>query len=122
MLVSSQIVPPRGYRLNARQAERIAFAVGIIRATVRHHRGAYPAEYTRGPGWWQVSWFTRSGKEIAQVYIYDATGKVVQAWTGFQVAWTMARGYPGAFGRRVNAPVRVAAAVPAVPRPLHPVA
>src|SRR5207248_10036465 len=29
--------------------------------------------------------------------------KVTQAWTGFQVAWTMARGYPGAFGRRVNA-------------------
>jgi hypothetical protein len=101
--VTSQTVPPRGYRLNARQVERIAFAVTSIRATVSHHRGAYPAEYTRGPGWWQVSWFTRSGKEIAQVYIYDATGKVVQAWTGFQVAWTMARGYPGAFGRRVNA-------------------
>jgi hypothetical protein len=28
---------------------------------------------------------------------------VTEAWTGFQVAWTMARGYPGAFGRRVNA-------------------
>jgi hypothetical protein len=27
---------------------------------------------------------------------------VTQAWTGFQVAWTMARGYSGAFGRRVN--------------------
>jgi hypothetical protein len=102
-LVSSQTAPPRGYRLDARQVERIAFAVKSVRATVSHHRGAYPAEYTRGPGWWQVSWFTRKGKEIAQVYIYDATGKVVQAWTGFQVAWTMARGYPGAFGRRVSA-------------------
>src|SRR5204862_547672 len=29
-------------------------------------------------------------------------GRVTEAWTGFQVAWTMARGYPGAFGRRVN--------------------
>ena len=28
---------------------------------------------------------------------------MTEAWTGFQVAWTMARGYPGAFGRRVNA-------------------
>jgi hypothetical protein len=28
---------------------------------------------------------------------------VVEQWTGFQVAWTMARGYPGAFGRHVNA-------------------
>jgi hypothetical protein len=103
VLVSTQTVPPRGYRLNARQAERIAYGVHSVRATVSQHPGAYPAEYTRGPGWWQVSWFTRGGKEIAQVYIYDATGKVVQAWTGFQVAWTMARGYPGAFGRRINA-------------------
>jgi hypothetical protein len=102
-LVTSQTKPPRGYRLDARKVKRIAFAVKSVRATVSHHRGAYPAEYTRGPGWWQVSWFTPAGKEIAQVYIYDATGKVVQAWTGFQVAWTMARGYPGAFGRRVNA-------------------
>jgi hypothetical protein len=28
---------------------------------------------------------------------------VLEQWTGFQVAWTMARGYPGAFGRHVNA-------------------
>ena len=42
-------------------------------------------------------------KELAQVYVDDASGKVTEAWTGFQVAWTMARGYPGAFGRRVNA-------------------
>src|SRR6201999_2457859 len=33
----------------------------------------------------------------------DISGQVTQAWTGFQVAWTMARGYPGAFGRNVNA-------------------
>ena len=35
--------------------------------------------------------------------IADATGRVLEQWTGFQVAWTMARGYPGAFGRHVNA-------------------
>ncbi len=28
---------------------------------------------------------------------------MLEQWTGFQVAWTMARGYPGAFGRHVNA-------------------
>ena len=37
------------------------------------------------------------------MYVDDASGAVTEAWTGFQVAWTMARGYPGAFGRRVNA-------------------
>ena len=30
--------------------------------------------------------------------IADASGRVLEQWTGFQVAWTMARGYPGAFG------------------------
>ena len=32
-----------------------------------------------------------------------------------QVAWTMARGYPGAFGRKLNAPVRLDPAVRALP-------
>jgi hypothetical protein len=103
VLVSSPNVPPAGYRLTATQVERIAIRVAKIRAVVRRHRGSYPAEYTKGPGRWQVSWFTPGGKEIAQVYIQDATGAVSEAWTGFQVAWTMARGYAGAFGRRVNA-------------------
>src|SRR5207247_9422114 len=42
-------------------------------------------------------------KEIGQVIIDDLSGRVLEQWTGFQVAWTMARGYPGAFGRHVNA-------------------
>ena len=51
--------------------------------------------------------------------IDDRTGQVPEAWTGFQVAWTMARGYAGAFGRKVNALWRVAPAVPPVPRPVR---
>ena len=35
--------------------------------------------------------------------IADRTGRVLEAWSGFQVAWTMARGYKGAFGEHVNA-------------------
>ncbi len=34
----------------------------------------------------------------------DATGAMLEQWTGDQVAWTMARGYEGAFGRKLNAP------------------
>ena len=40
--------------------------------------------------------------EIAQVEIDDRTGKVLHAWTGPQVSWTMARGYKGWFGRKLN--------------------
>ena len=42
--------------------------------------------------------------EVAQAVIDDYTGKVTAAWTGPQVAWTMARGYHYAFGRRINSP------------------
>ena len=34
----------------------------------------------------------------------DGAGTVLEDWTEPQVTWTMARGYPGAFGRAVNSP------------------
>ena len=43
-------------------------------------------------------------------------GTVTEAWTGYQVAWTMARGYPGAFGRKVELAVGVDPADVAVRR------
>ena len=59
--------------------------------------------------------------EKIEVYVDDATGQVTQVWTGYQVQWTMARGYPGAFGRRGELPVRLAAALPRVPASVSPV-
>ena len=105
VLVTTQNKPPPGDRLTAARVERIAAQNPTIRAELRDHPKAIPYEYTKGPGQWQVSWFSAgtNQRELAQVYIDDGTGKVTQAWTGFQVAWTMARGYRGAFGRRVNA-------------------
>jgi hypothetical protein len=105
VLVTTPNRPPAGYRLTAARVEKIAAANPTIRAELRRHPRAIPYEYTKGAGGWQVSWFSagRHQVELAQVYVSDATGKVTEAWTGFQVAWSMARGYPGAFGRRVNA-------------------
>ena len=40
--------------------------------------------------------------EIAQVEIDDQTATVRHAWTGPQVSWSMARGYKGWFGRKLN--------------------
>jgi hypothetical protein len=74
-----------------------------MRGVRAKYRGSYGGAYLKGPGRWQVSYFSRPGKEIGQVIIADANGRVLEQWTGFQVAWTMARGYPGAFGRHVNA-------------------
>jgi hypothetical protein len=95
--------PPASHRLAPRAVIAIAERIPKVRAARRRHRGSYPAAYEKGPFNWQVSYFDRAGHEIAQVLIADASGRVLEAWTGFQVAWTMARGYPGAFGRKVNA-------------------
>jgi Glycosyltransferase family 87 len=54
-------------------------------------------------GNWEVAWFAEF-KEVALVIVDPATAKVRESWTGYQVAWKMARGYPGAFGHKLNAP------------------
>jgi hypothetical protein len=95
--------PPPGRRLSANQVLAIAGVLPKLRRVRAKYRGSYGGAYLKGPGRWQVSYFSRNGKEIGQVYIADASGRVLEQWTGFQVAWTMARGYPGAFGEHVNA-------------------
>ncbi len=98
--------PPPGYVLTGNQAIAIASKVDKIRRVTRAHPRSFPNAFLKSGGRWQISFYTRAKKpkEIGQVYVVDATGKVSEAWTGDQVAWTMARGYPGAFGRKVNSP------------------
>jgi hypothetical protein len=97
-------LPPAGRRLSANKVIAIADALASMRAVRAKYRGSYGGAYLKMPFHWQVSYFSRNGKkEIGQVIIDDFSGRVLEQWTGFQVAWTMARGYPGAFGRHVNA-------------------
>ena len=102
--VPPSTVPPAGRRLSADQVLAIASRVKKARQARAEYPGSYGGAYLLNPFRWQVSYFSRNGKkEIAQVIIADLTGRVLETWTGFQVAWQMARGYPGAFGRHVNA-------------------
>ncbi|HLI60839.1 MAG TPA: hypothetical protein VKV21_14355 [Solirubrobacteraceae bacterium] len=108
VLVTNKTTPPVGYHHTALQVLAIARTSPVVKAELRAHPRLVPYEYTKGAPQWQVSWFTppktgRTQREMVQVYVDDDSGKVTQAWTGFQIAWTMARGYPGAFGRIVNA-------------------
>jgi Glycosyltransferase family 87 len=98
----SQGEPPRFYERSARDVKRIASRAEKVREA-RADGPLDPTAYTRGAGRWQVSFF-RDDKEIVQVYVDDHTGVVTEQWSGDQVAWRMARGYPGAFGRKLNAP------------------
>jgi hypothetical protein len=54
---------------------------------------------------WTVKiWWGKAG-EIAEGRVDDASGVVLEAWTGPQVAWKMGRGYEGAFGGKwINNP------------------
>jgi hypothetical protein len=101
-LPESQTEPPRFFERSAREVERIAARAEKVREA-RADGPLDPTAYTRGAGRWQVSFF-RDDREVVQVHVDDRTGAVVEQWDGDQVAWRMARGYPGAFGRKLNAP------------------
>jgi Peptidase propeptide and YPEB domain len=73
-------------------------------AAMRDHPDLTPsASKNQGTGLWEVGFFT-GGKEVVQVVINPVGGEILESWSGYQVAWRMARGYPGAFGRMINAP------------------
>jgi hypothetical protein len=100
---------PKLHERTGRDAIRIADRQPEVRAERAKNPGSTRDVFMKGSTLWQVSYYakTRRGeprKEIAQVIVGDRTGAVIEVWTGFRVAWTMARGYDGAFGKKVNAP------------------
>jgi hypothetical protein len=102
--VPASDTPPAGRRLSANQVLAIAARLPKMKAVRAKYSGSYGGAYLKMSERWQVSYFSKNGKkEIGQALIDDLSGRVLEQWTGFQVAWTMARGYPGAFGRHINA-------------------
>lgn len=103
---SSRNRVPAGHRLTAEQAERIARADPKARAVRAANPGSYDQIFLKGQSRWQLSIYSKGKplREIGQVIVDDATGKVVESWDGPYVAWTMARGYDGAFGRSITNP------------------
>jgi hypothetical protein len=96
--------PPAGRRLSASQVLAIAGRLAKMKSVRREYPGSYGGAYLKPAFHWQVSYFSKNGKkEIGQVIIDDLSGRVLEQWTGFQVAWSMARGYQGAFGRHAGA-------------------
>jgi hypothetical protein len=74
-----------------------------IAAQQAHPNLTSSASRNQSTGLWEVGFFT-GDNEVVQVVIDPVGGSILESWTGYQVAWRMARGYPGAFGRMVNAP------------------
>jgi hypothetical protein len=108
-LVQTPVVPPQETgKLSKAQALQLFEANPKVAAWLSRypHTGLVDEEtYSSQDGSWAVKiWWGKAG-EIAQGTVDDATGNVLEAWTGPQVAWGMARGSPGAFGgKTINNP------------------
>jgi hypothetical protein len=64
------------------------------------------ASFDEDIGVWEVNVWSElpEAGQVALAKVDDTSGAVTEAWTGPQVAWKMARGYDGAFGRKINNP------------------
>ena len=88
--------------LTESQAIRIARTDPQVAAERRRHGPLDPTAESK-PGTWQVDFYA-DGTDRVQVVVDDATTQIRETWTGYQIAWQMARGYPGQFGHKLNAP------------------
>jgi hypothetical protein len=86
------------------RATAIAEGEPDVAEAKREHPDLHPsANRSDSDGDWEVGFFA-DDEQLVQVVVDDQSGEVEESWTGHQVAWKMARGYEGAFGRKVNAP------------------
>ncbi|MFN8163119.1 MAG: hypothetical protein U0R26_04690 [Solirubrobacterales bacterium] len=69
----------------------------------RERNGGLGSSASIVDGNWEVAYFA-GGDEVALVIVDPHTGRVRESWTGYQVAWKMARGYSGAFAHKLDAP------------------
>jgi len=103
-LVSVLLAPAtaRAAEVGEATAVRVASRDAKVRAE-REKNGGLTHSASLTDGNWEVGYFA-DGREVALVVVDRATGSVRESWTGYQVAWKMARGYSGAFGHKLNAP------------------
>ena len=108
LLLSLLFATPAGAQQQPRISQSKATEIArldpkAVAATEQHPNLTTSASRNSSTGLWEVGFFT-GDNQVVQVVVDPNTGKVVESWTGYQVAWRMARGYPGAFGRMINAP------------------
>jgi hypothetical protein len=89
-------------QISSDQAITAANRDPTVREEKREHPDLGPSAEKK-EGHWEVAYF-ESGEELALVLVDAHNGEVLESWTGYQVAWKMARGYSGAFGHKLNAP------------------
>jgi Glycosyltransferase family 87 len=103
LLLALALLPATAWaQVDASKAVRVAsHDPNVVKE--RRENGTLTHSASMVDGNWEVGWFAKD-KEVALVIVDPVTGLVRESWTGYQVAWKMARGYPGAFGHKLNAP------------------
>jgi hypothetical protein len=97
--------PPEGRKLTGNQVLAIAENTNTVQRYRREHprmEGRVFIDTGRRGNW--VVRLVDNDVELVEVDVWDKNGAVLDVFTGPQVLWSMARGTPGAFGRKLNAP------------------
>lgn len=89
-------------QVGGREAVRISAADAKV-VEQRQLNGSLTHAANKVDGNWEVAWFA-DDEQVALTIVDPGTGFVRESWTGYQVAWKMARGYSGSFGHKLNAP------------------
>jgi len=95
---------PPGYEVGSREAAAIADGEAVVAEQSDRYGRLETVIESTDDGAWQVG-YRAAGREVAQVVVDGGDGSVREAWTGYQVAWPMARGYEGQFGHVLNSPL-----------------
>jgi hypothetical protein len=110
-LVGTPFVPGGGEtpRLTEEQALELALSHEKIAGWLERYPArtlTEEAELDEDSGVWTVQVWSSlpDAGQVALAKVDDEAFRVTEAWTGPQVAWKMARGYDGAFGRKINEP------------------
>jgi hypothetical protein len=98
---TNQVETPGPNEITEAQAIRIARGDPNVHKETRENGTLAPTAQLKDEKW-GVGWFS-DGEEVALVYIDPHSGEIKESWTGYQVAWEMARGYPGAFAHKFDA-------------------
>jgi hypothetical protein len=94
---------PEDFQVSAREALEIANGDPKVAEQTARYGALTTAIQVNDDGVWQVG-YKDGDNEVVQVKVDGHTGAITESWTGYQVAWPMARGYEGQFGHLLNAP------------------
>jgi hypothetical protein len=101
--IAPAVAAAEGQKVSEAEAIRVADRDSKVREEKKEHPNLGSVATVDDEGRWEVAYF-EDGEQLVLVLLDRHSGEVLESWTGYQVAWKMARGYSGAFGHKLNAP------------------